>query len=395
MARQLIVYLSDTWPQTPQAPWVLLDDNGHRLDSGHTEVRHWPAADTCQAVLGGAQCVCLQLALPRAPRREEDKLLRYVLAERLLGEVDQQHLSVIARQRTDSGQTLSLAVVTRLRVRTLVAQFSALGRPLDKLVAALDTPSNDGCRLDIAADGSLLLHHPGESLACDPGWLTEALRQVLPTDDKVSPPKLTIRHFPEEDPTIGRQEARAAGWLTTHDIEWPWWQEAQAAHNLLHGEFAPRQHNGTLTGRLRLPLWLVALSGIVWLAGTGGELLWQRWQLADTRQRTEQVFRLALPGLPAISPEAQLIKQLDRQRERHGELRSDDFLALLASWLQAVGTNAEDAIETLRYADGQLTLTLRRPPPAGWQAALAVHGLSGQTDTAQANTIHLQARMPP
>lgn len=47
---------------------------------------------------------------------------------------------------------------------------------------------------------------------------------------------------------------------------------------------------------------------------------------------------------------------------RHGQLRDDDLLALLAAYAQARGVATRDSVAALDYRDGHLTLALPAIP---------------------------------
>ena len=151
-----------------------------------------------------------------------------------------------------------------------------------------------------------------------------------------------------------------------------WWQgNTQAASNLLHGEFAGRGQQTAWFGKLRMPLALAASAMLVWLLATVGEVLWQGHIQAGLESRIERVYRSTFPNGPVVAPAAQMRQQLNIERARHGLLRDDDALALLAQVAEALGTDATDGIVALRYEEGRLDMTLSGP--AGHRAEAIRH----------------------
>mgnify|MGYP001108986181 FL=1 len=75
----------------------------------------------------------------------------------------------------------------------------------------------------------------------------------------------------------------------------------------------------------------------------------------------ERVYRSTFPNGPVVAPAAQMRQQLNIERARHGLLRDDDALALLAQVAEALGTDATDGFVALRYEEGRLDMTLSGP----------------------------------
>ena len=65
-------------------------------------------------------------------------------------------------------------------------------------------------------------------------------------------------------------------------------------------------------------------------------------------------------------------QQLNLERARHGLLRDDDALALLAQAAEALGTDAAGGVAALRYEDGRLDLTLNGPAAARAEAVVGL-----------------------
>ena len=146
MSTRLLLAIDEQWPTRPDCPWVLLGDDGQPVSEGHSEPRHWPAAAECEVVLTGPQCLWLEVPLPRGARRDLPRLLAYALEDRLLKDPDTQHLTLSHRRPADDGERdlAGVLVVARDRLRQLIAQLTAIGRPPRRVLAEMQTAPAGG-----------------------------------------------------------------------------------------------------------------------------------------------------------------------------------------------------------------------------------------------------------
>ena len=368
MSSRLIVLVDEHWPARPSAPWALVGDDGRLQAEGSSEPRHWPPADDCVIVLAGSQCTWHETRLPRGARREEARLLAYALEDRLLSDPDGQHLTVVGREVEEGGVTLGVLVVARERLRALCAQLAAIGRPPVAAHAELQcAPGGDNpdWHLAVAEHGLVLRPGTAPAIALDPPLAT-ALPLLSHALDRARaantlPASIAIHAAPGVD--VGMPpEAADLGCRFDAAAAYLWWQACPAATNLLQGQFAPSHKRAGWVGRLRGPMRLAAASAAILLLASAGEVLLQRQRLDDLELRMQRLFETALPNTPAIAPAAQLQRRLDEVRMRHGQLRDDDLLALLAAYAQARGVATRDSVAALDYRDGHLTLALPAIP---------------------------------
>lgn len=364
MSTRLLVLLDENWPQSPAAPWVLLDDAGRTLSEGQCEPRHWPAAARCEVLLGGAQCVWHEARLPKGSRREEARVLGYALEDRLLREPESQHLTIVARESRDDGVRASVLVVARDRLRALLAQLGAIGRAPSAMYAEIETvpAADDTCWHVALRDDLLLLRRQGGGEVID-----GPLERALPVLDHAlaaaraanrAPEALLLHVAPGISLPPMADGTPLPGTTVRADSPYQWWAGVAGAHNLLHDEFASRARGGAALARLRKPALLVAGSALVLLSATVGEVLWQQSRLSGIEERMARLFQTAVPNTPAVAPPAQLNRQLNIERSRNGRLRDDDLLALLAAYGESRGVGAGDSVSGLRYGEHQLELVL-------------------------------------
>lgn len=376
---RLLLAIDEQWPTRPDCPWVLLGPDDQPLSEGRSEPRHWPAAAECEVVLTGPQCLWLEAPLPRATRRDLPRLLAYALEDRLLKDPDTQHLTVSHRRPADDGERdlAGVLVIGRERLRNLVAQLAAIGRAPRRVLAEVQTApaSADAWQLSLTADGAILRTMPTNGLSLDLDILAPLLAQqaAAARAANTAPARIDV-HVAAGTlaPDLTQLQAET-GIAVQASSPYQWWLGTdRKASNLLHGEFAMREHGTSRLGKLRPALLLGSGALTLWLVANIGEVLWLKHRLGNIDERIERVYRTSFPSTPVVSPAAQMRQQLNLERARHGLLRDDDALALLAQAAEALGTDAASGIVALRYEEGRLDLTLGGPAAARAEAVVGL-----------------------
>ncbi|HEX5125674.1 MAG TPA: type II secretion system protein GspL [Rhodocyclaceae bacterium] len=380
--KTLRVLLSETWPEQSEARWALLGDNGKPESEGISDPRHWPTAQRIEAILLGAQVTWHNVRVPNANVREQARSIVFGLEEQLVREADSQHITPTLRGE----ETWSVLVIARERLRRLVAQFKAIKRPLDGVYCAGQTvPLPDG-EWTFAVHGHEAWLRTGDhsGFADDllddapPALLTAAIEHAraagsLPhTLGLLGAGKLTV-------------DLQSWGKILNMPVElggvdngtWHWYRLPGNAANLLHGEFAPRHHSDAWLKLVKPAVILAATVLIVNLVLNIGEVFVRRAQVASLRDEMTQLLRSQMPGTPALDPPLQLRRELNQQRSAHGQLADDDALSLLAELSAALGADATDALQSVRYEGGTLNVILApgKTTPTGLVQRLAAHGI--------------------
>lgn len=390
MSSRLLLALDEHWPLQPACPWVVLGPDDLPLAEGHSEPRHWPAASTCEVLLCGAQVLWLEVALPalgRRRRRELPRLMAYALEDKLLSDPDTQHLTPTHRQSgTGDSDRAGVLVVGKDRLRTVLAQLNALGRPPSRMLAEVQTApgSADDWHLSLSALGATLRTGPLSGVATDSGFLAPLLARHLDHARAANrmPARICVHAeagLPEPDLAALTDEI---GVPLVIDTPYRWWSalpgaSSRSPSDLLHGEFAPREERQGWLAHLRPALALTGAALGIWLAASLGEVLWLHHQQSGLAARMSRVYQSTFPDSPAVAPAAQMRQQLALERERHGLLRHDDALALLAQLADALGTEAADSIIAARFEDGVLDLTLAAPALARADALISLLNARG------------------
>ncbi|MBI4997759.1 MAG: hypothetical protein HZC22_12885 [Rhodocyclales bacterium] len=358
MTTTLRVFVGEHWPAQPSTRWTLIGPAGNVLQQGESDALRWPVAEYCEAVISAPEVSCLRAAIPaRVARQDLPNVVAGVLEEQLLDDPDRCHLTV-CRHRRDSADVL---VIGRERLRNILAQFSALGRPLSAAYSELRVLHAEPHEWAVAlARDGVIISRPHE------------VPLVVDGTDDGTPPVLlaTIARDPRSKAGNLRMLIRAeagkevdlAAWkamLRTEHVrvgpEYRWYSLTDSSVDLLHGEFASRLRRNNVWLLIK-PAVLVAASFLLAYLLVGlFQVLLSSYRISQAESRIEELFAASFPGIPAVSPVAQTRRQLDQLRSAHGLARSDDVLVLLAALSGVLGAAGENSIRELSYSDHRLT----------------------------------------
>lgn len=375
MNRLLRLYIPAEWPaQTAACEWQLCDDSGSQLQLGCSEPRHWPEAERCELILGATQCLLLRALLPKGVRSRTPEVLAYALEEQLIGETDDEYFVIgdtsanVAKPDSAAaeGEVTAVWVISRIRLRTLLAVLRPLGRVPQRLISEIQLAPRH-------AGWTICLHGPqGNSgfarLAAEDGFTFD-----LP--DCAEPP-LELRLALQAAQKSGGQPsgidvygagnfdvAAAAAWQRTLGVPVRLsgayaWRECPGrdARNLLGGEFAPPRRPQEGWGAWRPALLLGILVVIIYSAYSLGEWLWLDHQRSQLKQQIADSFRAAAPQQPIQDPPLQMQRLYDQLRRERGQLGSTDFLPLLASVSEVA--SGQGILRGIGYEDGRLEISI-------------------------------------
>ncbi len=403
MKQSLILYLDETWPTPTDCPWVVLDSRNQVVEQGFSAPQHWPSASSCTVILGGGQCVQHTVRLPKGGRREEQALLRYALEEKLVGDVEHQHFTIIDRSSDDEGPSVTLLVIAKPRLRQLNNELEALGRSPDRVISELQIPPTTDKRwtVSISPTGTVIVSVPKRhTLVVDPeilGELLSLLQQQARASDEL-PERLSILRAREGSARQTELPALPDDVPVEDSGAYVWWDRHEACDDLLHGSFAVSGRNGGLSTRLRLPALGIAAAILILLGANIIEVGVKRQELNNIEERMQRIFETSVPGTPAIAPVAQLRREVDQQLGEHGQLRHDDFLQLLDIATETAGTSIRGQIASIDYADGVLRLGF--VPGGGIDlgllaARLGASGLRTEPVAGSPNSLTLSTRRAP
>jgi general secretion pathway protein L len=392
----LRLFLTADWPARQTAcDWELVGSTAAhaRLQLGHSEPRHWPAAQHCEVILSADQCLLLDAALPKAARARTPEAIGYALEEQLLGDIEAEHF-VVGDSPADATRTASATidtpvwVISRARLHTLLTTLGTLGRPPQRLISELQlAPSSPGWHLCLRPDGGFVRQGQERGFSfdasTDPTTPPLALQLACQAALQEAHPPATLTVHVADDAHF--ETATAQAWQ--HSLGLPVslgppyaWRDghSQAARNLLTGDFAPARppHESWRSLRPALLLGLIALT--LYSTFSFGEWIWLERHKTQLRRQMHDSFRAAFPQARTIvDPALQMQRLSDQMRRERGQLGEGDFLPLLAA--ASTSLSPQDRLTRIGYDDGRLELTLQmRDAPAAerLRATLARRGFT-------------------
>ncbi len=367
MSTTLRVFVGEHWPERPVTRWVLVDAAGTLLQHGESDALRWPAADFCEAVISAPEVSCLRAVIPqRVSRRDLPQVVAGVLEDQLLDDADRCHLTICARQR----DIVDVLVISRVRLRNVLAQFAALNRPLSAVhseLLALAATGQTEWTIALAKDAAMLSRQHEVPLVLDgvvdgtPPMLVEALARDAGAGGDI---RVTIR--PEAGTKVDLASWKEA--LHTENVrvgpEYHWYASTAREVDLLHGEFASRQRRNGVWQLVRPAVVVAASTLLAYLVVGLFQVGLTVYRINQAEGRVTELFRAAFPGVPAVAPVAQARRHLDQLRASHGLSRRDDVLSLLAVVSEVLGTDGENSVREVGYGDRRLTVVME-PAMAG------------------------------
>jgi general secretion pathway protein L len=363
--------------------WVLLDD-GRQLRNGADKLAALPAAHRIEVVVP-ARWVCFQQArIPEGNRRRALTALAYLIEDDLVAPPESVHVVAVEGGAAVDATESVLAVIDKALLKRLLDGLAQAGiRPNCLYPAALLPP---------LVEGSWAVVHEGGD-ACVRSAATQGY--ALGQADMSNPPQLLI---------LVLAEARLAGTAPTQLIVYgelpdcaawsralglpvqaarePDWKIAARSHevDLLQGEFAPPSAIWETLKQARPALILVAIALGVSLAGLCID--WGAKKLEERRldEAMTALFKATFTDATVIvDAPLQMRRKVTELQHTAGQVESGDFLPMLAALSARLGALPADAVRSMAYEKGVLTLHLLSPTREAAQALqgkLAVPGLT-------------------
>ncbi|MFQ6332671.1 type II secretion system protein GspL [Methylophilus sp. 3sh_L] len=401
---RLILSIDEHWPSKPECSWVLLEGDNKVISEGNSSAHHWPTATTHDVVLVGSQCLWLEVALPKASKRDTPRLIKYALEDKLIQDPETQHLTVTHRRTADDEDIniVGVLVVGRERMRQVLNLLSAVGRNPDRILSELQTAplSSEGWQVSLSKNHGVLRMDSHKSISVDVAVMEEFLEAQLATimGNERRPNEVLFSVTPGvQDPDF-QSIAKQVGVKVTKTKPYIWWKFLRdKTSNLLHGEFELKNSNSIFTG-FKAPLLITLVFLSIWGFAILFEVAWLSYQQKTLNSRIEQIYQNQFPNSVMVAPASQINQHLNVERSKLGYLRDDDALALLAKLIEAMGANAANGILEVNYNEGLLDVTLTEP--ASTKAEQIVSLLSSRGHAAQLErsenlariTLHLETQ---
>jgi len=364
-------HISANWPaETTACDWALYDARGSLIQRGSSEPRHWPMAESVEAVLSPDQCLSLEVKLPggaKAARSRSSELIAYAVEERLAGEVENEHFVV---GETDADGQTPVWVISRARLRVLLGAFEQLGRKPHRVFSELQlAPFNPGrwsvClgeqdgfvrvgkESGFAFDFAQQNVHTKPPIALQLALLTARRANRMPESVDVYCVEASAPDAVAWESALGVKVGRAAEYV---------WQvrPARSVRNFLVGEFTPRGERGAAWAAFRPALVLGALTLVLYSLFSFGEWIWLDRKASSLNAQSMETFRAAFPQVGTIvDPSLQMQRLYDQFKRERGQLGESDFLPMLASVSDAVANSG--AYRSMSFEEGRLEFAVSLP----------------------------------
>ena len=192
-----------------------------------------------------------------------------------------------------------------------------------------------------------------------PAALSLALDQAK--NSPSAPDRLIVRAAPGTAPPAAEAWAEKLGIAVKVGPEWRWSDaRIRPAIDLLQGEFAPRVTERNWTRVLRRPAILAGALAILSACGAAAEWgMKARERGVIVAQMTEAYRRSFGDNAVVVDPPLQMTRALNLLRRQAGEFAANDFVPLFAAVSERLLDPARHRIESIAYADGVLTLSVR------------------------------------
>ena len=391
MSATLRLLITSDWPSRgTECAWALLDDGERLRQQGSSEPRHWPAAERCEVVLSAEQALALDVKLPKgsservlATGRSDGGALAYAIEERLIADVEADHF---VSGRPSAEGTTPVWVVSKTRLRALVAALTQLGRPPVRVLSELQlVPLASG-------SWSLCVRQSGAFVrtAAEAGFALDEVAEAVPVALRLAVQKARQSGLPPKgidlylERGVEFDSAKLDHWRTSLGVpmritgDYAWRSGAsRGARNLLVGEFSPAGERAAVWAPFRPAIALGAAALVLYMVSSLGEWMWLEYRAGQLRGQATEVFRAAFPRVQTIvDPILQMQRLHDQLRRERGQLGESDFLPILASVTQALAGKA--GYRGMAYEDGRLefSIVLQDVPEAErLRGALARQGL--------------------
>lgn len=356
--------------------WAILDEDGTVRETGVSSLGPPPFAGACRLVIASELVLLDRVAAPAAQQRGLSSALRFLVEESAIPEPEQLHVVAAQARAADA---LCLAVVDRQWLERMLGRLGRAG-----LVAVSACPE---CLLPELltrawtvvwnGDDSFARTGPAEGFALDstlPGDSPVALRLALAQARSAAsvPERIVVRVAP------GVALPDCARWSAQLDVrvepgpEWRWAQaQTPPGLELLQGEFAPRAAEHSWRRRLRRS---AIIAGLLLLLSTVG--IATDWAVKASERRAllmemEALYRDSFgANAVVVDPPLQMSRALASLRRQTGEPVAGDFLVLLGGVANRLLDPQRQKIDSIAYANGALTVSLRPQDPAQFSALL-------------------------
>jgi general secretion pathway protein L len=345
--------------------WVMLDPAGSAIDSGASPARRPPVGTHCELIISSDLVLLEQIPAPAARQRRITSALRFLVEDSVISDPERVH---VATGPVSANDRLPVAIIDRQWLGQVLARLEAAGLAVRHAYPECLLPECPPRTWVVVCDGKSSFARTGnqEGFALDLGESAEvpvALRLAL---DQVrnsgsAPDRLLARVAPGVVPPPTGAWAEELGIPVEIGPPWRWTDGAhRAAIDLLQGEFAPRVTERNWTRVLRRPAILAAVLAALSVAATALDWAMKAYERRALVAQMAETYRRSFgENAIVVDPPLQMTRALEQMRRQAGEFSAGDFIPLFAAVTDRMLDPARHRIESIGYADGVLTLSVR------------------------------------
>jgi len=366
--------------------WVTLDRQGAVLASGAANLAQSPVAGECGLALASDLVSLERVAAPPTQRKRLGSALRYLAEDLTISDPERLHVAAAPGPDRNSMVLASLDRhwLEQLLARLQGANLEATSAYPESLLPAL--APRTWTAVWNGTEG-FVRTGPAEAVSLDvaePQAPPTGLRLALGSARAAGadPQAIVVRGAGQSAPPDIDAWSAALGVPVEQGPAWHW-ASAQRRPDveLLQGDFAARGAAGSWLQRLRRPALLAAVFlalnsaaiGLDW----GAKVRERNAILEDMRAVYRETFGA---GAVVVDAPLQMRRALANLRQQSGQVGPGDFVALLGAAGELLRNPARVRVESMRYENAALAVTLR--PAAGRQADALLEELRARTPPA-------------
>ena len=360
---KLRIYFSASWHDSASpCPWVLCDDVGVVMQSGHSSLASLPKADEAIAIISSTRLMCVNVKMPAQSRRRWESALPFIAEEYTLTDPEENH--VVPGVIQNQGQR-SLFIVDKQWLQNISLACQTAGINLRRAVPEMLMPTLPPETWLIIWDGNTGFMRTG--LTCG---------IALDQSDMFNPPMSLTLSLKTANPPPKIIQIRLTAEATVHDLpQWPglpitpslgqkWdWRTAPISDNTLNLLW------GALASKTKLHEWLpklrpvaLILFAVILIETVGTNIEWGLLNHQKTifTQEMGRTFRKTFGESSVIvNPSLQMQRNIAVLRHTAGLPDEADFLALLDQASGTLSTLPGGSISAMHYESGRLDVDLK------------------------------------
>jgi general secretion pathway protein L len=360
---KLRIYFSASWHDSASpCSWVLCDDAGIVMQSGHSALAALPKADESIAIISSSRLMCVKVTMPAQSRRRWESALPFIAEEFTLTDPEENHVVPGAIQNQAQR---SLFIVDKQWLQNISKVCQTAGINLRRAVPEILIPTLTPQTWVIVWDGNTGFMRTGitSGIALDHGDLLHPPMSLTLSLKASTPPPNNIQvRFTSDSSQHNLPQWSGLPVPLSLGKNWDWRTEPIPSDtlNLLWGALSPKTKLHEWLPKLR-PLALILFAAIlIETVGTNIEWGLLNHQKNIVTQEMGRTFRKTFgESSVVVNPPLQMQRNIAVLRHTAGLPDEADFLALLDQASSTLSTLPSGSVSAMHYESGRLDIDLK------------------------------------